>query len=84
MFVCPGRRASKVAYIFCGEGGERDLMEHLRRSSRVQILSTESLPDIDASDLIHGLDPSGTSRDVQDLPHQCTVSCPAGCDGHLR
>merc|ERR1719191_59849 len=56
------RRASKVAYIFCGEGGERDLMAHLQRSSRVQILSTESLPDIDASDLIHGLDPSGTSR----------------------
>jgi len=78
------RRASKVAYIFCGEGGERDLMEHLRRASRVQVLSTESLPDIDASDLIHGLDPSGTSRDVQDLPHRCTDSCPAGCEEHLR
>jgi len=78
------RRASKVAYIFCGEGGERDLVEHLRRASRVQILSTESLPDIDASDLIHGLDPSGTSRDVEEGPHRCTESCPAGCDEHLR
>jgi len=78
------RRASKVAYIFCGEGGERELTEHLRRASRVQVISTESLPDIDASDLIHGLDPSGTSRDVQDLPHRCTDSCPAGCDAHLR
>jgi len=78
------RRASKVAYIFCGEGGERDLMAHLQRSSRVQVLSTESLPDIDASDLIHGLDPSGTSRDVLDQPHRCTEACPPGCAEHLR
>ena len=59
-------------------------MDHLRRSSRVRVLSTESLPDIDASDLIHGLDPSGTSRDVQDFSHRCNVSCPVGCDGQLR
>jgi len=78
------RRASKIAYIFCGDGGERDLMEHLRRSSRVQVLSTETLPDIDASDLIHGLDPSGTSRDMQDFSHRCTVACPRNCDGELR
>lgn len=78
------RRASKIAYIFCGDGGERDLMEHLRHSSRVQVLSTEALPDIDASDLIHGLDPSGTSRDMQDFSHRCTVSCPRDCDGELR
>jgi len=78
------RRASKVAYIFCGDGGERDLMDHLRRSSRVRVLSTESLPDIDASDLIHGLDPSGTSRDVQDVSHRCNLACPPDCEGQLR
>ena len=59
-------------------------MDHLRRSSRVRVLSTESLPDIDASDLIHGLDPTGTSRDVQDVSHRCTVSCPVDCEGQLR
>merc|ERR1719300_1566146 len=43
----------KVAYIHVGEGGERDLEDHLRGSSRVniQILSTERLPDIDDSDM---------------------------------
>merc|ERR1719219_2177120 len=77
------RRASKVAYIFCGEGGEGELMEHLRRSSRVQVISTQSLPDIDASDLIHGLDPTGTSRDIEDY-HRCNYSCPADCAAQLR
>jgi len=76
----------KVAYIHVGEGGERDLEEHLRGSSRVniQILSTERLPDIDDSDMIHGLDHSGTSRDYVDDRHRCTVRCPVGCQGHLR
>jgi len=78
------RQASKVAYIFCGDGGERDLMDHLRRSSRVKVISTETLPDIDASDLIHGLDPSGTSRDVQDFSHRCADSCPVDCEAQLR
>ena len=80
------RQAHKVAYIHVGEGGERDLEDHLRGSRRVnlQILSTERLPDIDASDVIHGLDSSGTSRDYVDEGHRCTVSCPVGCQGHLR
>lgn len=58
-------------------------MEHLRRSSRVQVISTQSLPDIDASDLIHGLDPTGTSRDIEDY-HRCNYSCPADCAAQLR
>jgi len=76
----------KVAYIHVGEGGERDLEDHLRGSSRVniQILSTERLPDIDDSDMIHGLDHAGTSRDYVDERHRCTVRCPVGCQGHLR
>jgi len=76
----------KVAYIHVGEGGERDLEDHLRGSSRVniQILTTESLPDIDDSDMIHGLDHAGTSRDYVDERHRCTVRCPVGCQGHLR
>jgi len=76
----------KVAYIHVGEGGERDLESHLSGSSRVniQILSTERLPDIDESDMIHGLDHAGTSRDYVDESHRCTVRCPVGCQGHLR
>jgi len=81
-----GTRAHKVAYIHVGEGGERDLEDHLRGSSRVdiQVLSSETLPDIDASDMIHGLDSSGTSRDYVDETHRCNVACPVGCQGHLR
>ena len=69
-----------------GEGGERDLEDHLRGSDRVniQIVSTERLPDIDASDMIHGLDSAGTSRDYVDEGHRCNTSCPVGCQGHLR
>jgi len=80
------RRAHKVAYIHVGEGGERDLEDHLRGSARVniQILSSERLPDIDASDMIHGLDSSGTRRDYVDDEHRCNVGCPVGCQGHLR
>ena len=76
----------KVAYIHVGEGGERDLEEHLSGSSRVniQILSTERLPDIDDGDMINGLDHAGTSRDYVDDSHRCTVRCPVGCQGHLR
>jgi len=81
-----GTRAHKVAYIHVGEGGERDLEDHLRGTSRVdiQVLSSETLPDIDASDMIHGLDSSGTSRDYVDETHRCNVACPVGCQGHLR
>ena len=86
LFCFVERQAQKVAYIHVGEGGERDLEDHLRGSDRVnvQILSTERLPDIDASDMIHGLDSSGTSRDYVDDEHRCNVSCPVGCQGHLR
>merc|ERR1712029_320416 len=81
-----GTRAHKVAYIHVGEGGERDLEDHLRGTSRVdiQVLSYETLPDIDASDMIHGLDSSGTSRDYVDETHRCNVACPVGYQGHLR
>ena len=80
------RRAHKVAFIHVGEGGERDLEDHLRGSQRVnlQIVSSERLPDIDATDVIHGLDSSGTSRDYVDESHRCNTACPVGCQGHLR
>lgn len=80
------RQARKVAYIHVGEGGERDLEDHLRGSSRVniQVISSQRLPDIDASDMIHGLDSAGTSRDYIDEEHRCNTSCPVGCQGHLR
>ena len=42
------------------------------------------MPDIDASDMIHGLDPAGTSRDYVDEAHRCNTACPVGCQGHLR
>jgi len=78
---------NKVAYIHVGSGeGQRYLSDHLRGSSQVniQVLSTEHLPDIDYSDMIHGLDHAGTSRDYVDEGHRCTVRCPVGCQGHLR
>jgi len=78
---------NKVAYIHVGSGeGQRYLSDHLRGSSQVniQVLSTENLPDIDYSDMIHGLDHAGTSRDYVDEGHRCTVRCPVGCQGHLR
>jgi len=78
---------NKVAYIHVGSGeGQRYLADHLRGSSQVniQVLSTERLPDIDFSDMIHGLDHAGTSRDYVDEGHRCTVRCPVGCQGHLR
>jgi len=83
---CDDDQGHKVAYIHVGEGGERDLEEHLRGSSKVniQVLSTERLPDIDDTDMIHGLDHAGTSRDYVDERHRCTVRCPVGCQGHLR
>lgn len=79
-------RAHKVAFIHVGEGGERDLEDHLRgsRSVNLQIVSSERLPDIDATDVIHGLDSSGTSRDYVDESHRCNATCPVGCQGHLR
>ena len=82
MFLDP--RAHKVAFIHVGEGGERDLEDHLRgsRSVNLQIVSSERLPDIDATDVIHGLDSSGTSRDYVDESHRCNNTCPVGCQGH--
>merc|ERR1719209_1489902 len=82
-----GDDGNKVAYIHVGSGeGQRYLSDHLRGSSQVniQVLSTEHLPDIDYSDMIHGLDHAGTSRDYVDEGHRCTVRCPVGCQGHLR
>ena len=80
------RRAHKVAFIHVGAGGERDLEDHLRGSRRInlQIVSSERLPDIDASDVIGGLDSSGTSRDYVDESHRCNAACPIDCQGHLR
>merc|ERR1719244_2210071 len=80
------RRGDQVAYVHVGEGGERDLQEHLRGTGRLklQVLEEESLPDLDCGDLIHGLDQHGTSRDYVEEGHRCSVRCPVGCQGHLR
>lgn len=86
----PEERSSgqKVAYFHVGEGGAKDLEEHVRGRGtskvNIQVVATEQLPDIDESDMIHGLDPAGTSRDYVDEGHRCTVRCPVGCQGHLR
>lgn len=79
----PGDR---VAYIHVGEGGEADLEAQLKGAENldIQILEEENLPDIDESDMIHGLDHTGTARDYVDELHRCTVHCPVGCQGHLR
>ena len=79
----PGDR---VAYIHVGEGGEADLEAQLKGAENldIQILEEEDLPDIDETDMIHGLDHTGTSRDYIDETHQCTDLCPVGCQGHLR
>ena len=50
----------------------------------IELISEEVLPDIDETDMIHGLDHTGTSRDYIDDTHQCTDLCPVGCQGHLR
>ena len=79
----PGDR---VAYIHVGEGGEADLEAQLKGAENldIQILEEETLPDIDETDMIHGLDHTGTARDYVDERHRCTVNCPVGCQGHLR
>ena len=79
----PGDR---VAYIHVGEGGEADLEAQLKGAENldIQILEEESLPDIDETDMIHGLDHTGTARDYVDERHRCTINCPVGCQGHLR
>ncbi len=76
----------RVAYIHVSEGCEDDLEAQLKGAKNldIQILEEESLPDIDESDMIHGLDHTGTSRDYVDEGHRCTVQCPVGCQGHLR
>jgi len=78
----------QVAYIHVGEGGECDLSDHLAASGssklHLQILEEERLPDLDCSDLIHGLDQRGTSRDYVEETHRCSNRCPVGCQGHLR
>ncbi len=79
----PGNR---IAYIHVGEGGEADLEAHLKGADNldIQIYDQEKLPDIDETDMIHGLDHTGTSRDYVDERHRCTAACPIGCQGHLR
>ena len=76
----------RVAYIHVSEGCEEDLEAQLKGAKNldIQILEEESLPDIDESDMIHGLDHTGTSRDYVDDRHRCTIQCPVGCQGHLR
>ena len=76
----------RVAYIHVSEGCEEDLEAQLKGAKNldIQILEEESLPDIDESDMIHGLDHTGTSRDYVDERHRCTIRCPVGCQGHLR
>ncbi len=79
----PGDR---VAYIHVGEGGEADLEAQLKGAENldIQILEEEDLPDIDETDMIHGLDHTGTARDYVDERHRCSAACPVGCQGHLR
>jgi len=76
----------RVAYIHVGEGGEADLEAQLTGAENldIQILEEEDLPDIDETDIIHGLDHTGTTRDYVDDRHRCTINCPIGCQGHLR
>merc|ERR1739838_1031241 len=76
----------RVAYIHVGEGGEADLEAQLTGAENldIQILEEEDLPDIDETDMIHGLDHTGTARDYVDERHRCTINCPIGCQGHLR
>jgi len=76
----------RVAFIHVGEGGEADLEARLKGADNldVQILEEEQLPDIDESDMIHGLDHTGTARDYVDEAHNCTEACPDGCRGTLR
>merc|ERR1719232_893016 len=76
----------RVAYIHVSEGCEEDLEAQLKGAKNldIQILEEEALPDIDESDMIHGLDHTGTSRDYVDDRHRCTINCPIGCQGHLR
>merc|ERR1719356_1187414 len=79
----PGDR---VSLIHVGEGGEADLEAQLKGAENldIQILEEEDLPDIDETDMIHGLDHTGTARDYVDERHRCTINCPVGCQGHLR
>lgn len=81
--IFPGDR---MAYIHVGEGGEVDLEAQLKGAENldIQILEEEDLPDIDETDIIHGLDHTGTARDYVDDRHRCTIHCPIGCQGHLR
>ena len=81
-----GPKGDRVAYIHVGEGGEANLEARLKGTDNldIQILSEEVLPDIDETDMIHGLDHTGTARDYIDDTHQCTDLCPVGCQGHLR
>lgn len=81
-----GAVGERVAYIHVSEGCEEDLEAQLKGAKNldIQILEEESLPDIDESDMIHGLDHTGTSRDYVDERHRCTMQCPVGCQGHLR
>ena len=82
----PRHKGDRVAYIHVGEGGEADLEAQLKGADNldIQILEEENLPDIDETDMIHGLDHTGTSRDYVDETHRCTEACPVGCQGHLR
>ena len=82
----PSPVGERVAYIHVSEGCEEDLEAQLKGAKNldIQILEEESLPDIDESDMIHGLDHTGTSRDYVDERHRCTLQCPVGCQGHLR
>jgi len=82
----PRHKGDRVAYIHVGEGGEADLEAQLKGADNldIQILEEENLPDIDETDMIHGLDHTGTSRDYVDETHRCSDACPVGCQGHLR
>jgi len=75
-----------VSYIHVGDAGKDDFQDYMKGSSRLQlqVFSVENLADLDASDMINGLDQVGTSADFCDEAHRCSRACPVGCQGHLR
>eukprot|EP00088_Acartia_fossae_P018172 TRINITY_DN20468_c0_g1_i1.p1 TRINITY_DN20468_c0_g1~~TRINITY_DN20468_c0_g1_i1.p1 ORF type:complete len:393 (+),score=57.59 TRINITY_DN20468_c0_g1_i1:206-1384(+) len=75
-----------VSYIHVGDAGKDDLDAHLKGTSKMQlqVFFEESLPDLEQSDIVNGLDHVGTSADFCDEGHRCSRACPVGCQGHLR
>jgi len=80
------QRPRVVSYIHVGDASKDDLEEYIKGKGKLslQVFFEEELPDIDASDVVNGLDQAGTSGDFCDEKHRCSRACPVGCQGHLR